>query len=328
LLPTNLPFSILQWERGYLCHSSCAQIPTLCRELRMHSIWAAVWNKLIPIHWTCTYFFSLFIIVNRFDSTRVTDFSLWKVRSMSGAYPTFCSLHIGGGCGPNLSTHSHCQGHSCFIIILPSPFFSPAYVVWSEVPMNGTCKRTSTYRIPLLWISDWVSQLAVVIAAIVTGLYILCGVLKQPIVFTESKSVPVYPTEHRRRMPYIPLWHCCSLPKQHSFIIKTTTVWILTTMETSNLALRTVCHLWNLRRMITELQQCMKTVTCCTKVSTFRKVSLGILRGEKEESFPELPLFYILSPFIYKALGSIVDHFNCKKIFNCKSDSVRMNWKS
>jgi len=48
--------------------------------------------------------------------------------------------------------------------------------------------------------------------------------------------------------------------------------------------------------MVTELQQCMKTVTCCTKVSTFRKASLGMSGGEKEESLSELPLFYILSP--------------------------------
>lgn len=84
----------------------------------------------------------------------------------------------------------------------------------------------------------------------------------------------------------------------NSFIIKITTVWILTTMETPYLALGTVCHLWNLRRMVTKLQQCMKAVTCCTKLSTFRKVSLGIWRGEKEES--ELPLFYILSPSYIK----------------------------
>jgi len=37
-----------------------------------------------------------------------------------------------------------------------------------------------------------VSQALVAIAAIVTGLYILCGVLKQPIVFTEIKNVYLY----------------------------------------------------------------------------------------------------------------------------------------
>jgi hypothetical protein len=32
-----------------------------------------------------------------------------------------------------------------------------------------------------------------------------------------------------------------------------------------------------------------------------------------------------LKSIIYKAVGSIVDHFNCKKNFKCKSDSVRRN---
>jgi hypothetical protein len=32
------------------------------------------------------------------------------------------------------------------------------------------------------------------------------------------------------------------------------------------------------------------------KNGTFRKVSLGIWRGEKEEFLSELPLFYVLSP--------------------------------
>jgi hypothetical protein len=35
-----------------------------------------------------------------------------------------------------------------------------------------------------------------------------------------------------------------------------------------------------------------------------------------------------LNSIIYKALGSIVDHFNCKKIFKSKSYSVRRNWRS